>query len=391
MSQVSLSDDGVAALDAYLRQAIEATYIPGMVAMVADAERVLYSGAFGKQDVARDIAMRPDTIFRIASMTKPITSVAVMMLIEAGAVALDDPISRYLVELGGKQVFETFNASDKSYTARPATGEITVRHLLTHTSGLGYSWSDEILFQLVGSASAGQSVASFPLLHDPGRRWTYGESTRVLGRLVEVVSGEPLDVFMRERIFTPLGMNDAGHALPRDKNSRLATSHQKDGVGLVESPNPDGDLSSTVRGDGGLFSTAVDYVKFMQMLLRGGLAPDGTRLLSEASVRLMGQNQIGDLRVELQRPANLQRSRPYPLGAGRDTFGLGFQITGPHGDDRVRSPGSISWAGIYNTQFWIDAAKGIGGMLLMQYLPFYDEVAIETLQGFERQVYSQID
>jgi CubicO group peptidase (beta-lactamase class C family) len=165
--------------------------------------------------------------------------------------------------------------------------------------------------------------------------------------------------------------------------------HRTTDGGLVEDPNP-ADIGTPARGDGGLFSTAADYTKFMQMILNGGRAPDGTRLLSAASVELLGQNHTGTVRVERQPGAIPALSKPFPLGAGRDTFGLGFQITGAHDDVGARTPGSMSWAGLYNTEFWIDPARGIGAVLLMQYLPFYDPAAIETLQGFERRVYESL-
>lgn len=374
-----------AAIDAYLDEAVRETHIPGIVALVVDADRTLYSGAFGKQDVANDVPMSPDTIFRIASMTKPVTSVAVMMLVQEGDIDLDDPIASYLPSFENAEVIETFDPTDKSYTSRPAAGPITVRHLLTHTSGLGYAFSNATLAALVGP-EPGTSVTAFPLLHDPGTRWTYGESTRVLGTLVEEVSGQPLDEFLTERIFVPLGMSETFYVVPPRLNARVATTHRMTAEGLVESPNP-ARISSPVYGDGGLHSTAGDYAKFVQMFLSGGRAPNGMRLLSEASVALMARNHIGPVRVEQQPGAVPALSKPFPLGAGRDTFGLGFQITGEHTEALARSPGSLSWAGIFNTEFWIDPARGIGGVLLMQYLPFYDAAAIDTLQGFERRVY----
>jgi methyl acetate hydrolase len=371
-------------IDRYLAQVIAETQIPGIVAMVADADGVLYTGAFGKQDSAANIAMAPDTIFRIASMTKPVTSVAVMMLVQQGDLGLEDPLAKYLPEFESKRVIESFNPADKSYTSRPAATPITIRHLLTHTSGLGYAFSSSVLAALIGGDPSA-SATSLPLLHDPGAQWTYGESTRVLGRVVAQVSGQPLDDFMRERIFVPLGMNDTFYAVPEQKNRRVATVHRTTAQGLVEDANP-AKIDAPVYGDGGLYSTAADYVKFMQMFLNKGRAPDGKRLLSEASVQLMGQNMSRVL-VRLQPTANPAVSQPFPLGAGRDTFGLGFQVTGAHDDPLTRSPGSLSWAGIYNTEFWIDPKRGVCAVLLMQYLPFYDPAAISALQGFERRVY----
>jgi len=378
-----------AAIDAFLSRAVEDTKIPGVVAMVADANGVLYSGAFGAQDVAKRVPMAVDSIFRIASMTKPVTSVAVMMLVDEGKIALDDPVASYLPAFEELEVIDTFNAADKTFTTRPASTPMTVRHLLTHTSGLGYSFSSPVLAALMGNAQ-GASATAYPLLHDPGTRWTYGESTRVLGSLVEEVSGEPLDRFLAERIFEPLGMNDTFYTVPAAKLGRVVTIHVTNAEGLVETPNGD-EVTSPAFGDGGLSSTAADYVKFMQMLLNNGRAPNGQQLLRHETVKLMGQNHTGRVRVERQQTTNDAVSLPFPLGAGRDTYGLGFQVTGPHDDAGSRSPGSLSWAGIFNTEFWIDPAKGIGGVLLMQYLPFYDTDAIATLQGFERRVYEGLE
>jgi CubicO group peptidase (beta-lactamase class C family) len=372
-------------IDAYLAGVVRDTKIPGVVALVVDADGTLYTGAFGRQDVANDVPMATDTIFRIASMTKPVTSVAVMMLVQEGDIGLDDPVANYLPAFEGKEVIDTFNAADKTYTTRPAAGPITIRHLLTHSSGLGYAFSNHTLAALASSEPGG-SVASLPLLHDPGTRWTYGESTRVLGSLVEEVSGQPLDEFLSERIFVPLGMSDTFYTVPAGKTERVTTVHRTTPEGLVETPNTP-EITSPVFGDGGLSSTAADYGKFIQLFLNDGRAPNGVRLLSEATVRLMGQNHTGSVRVELQPAAIPALSEPFPLGAGRDTYGLGFQITGDHDDLFTRSPGSMSWAGIFNTEFWIDPRRGIGGVLLMQYLPFYDAAAIATLQGFEHRVY----
>jgi len=374
-----------AALDDYLTGVVRETRIPGIVALVVDADRVVYTGAFGRQDVAAGKPMTDDSIFRIASMTKPVTSVAVMMLVQEGDIGLDDPVSDYLPAFEDEKVLENFNSTDKSYTTRPAVRPMTVRHLLTHTSGLGYTFSNETLAALMG-AEPGASATQFPLLHDPGARWTYGESTRVLGTLIEEISGQPLEEFLSERIFVPLGMSDTFYTVPAQKAHRVVTVHRTTAEGLVEAPNP-AEVTSPANGDGGLHSTAADYAKFIQLFLNDGRAPNGMRLLSEATVELIGENHIGAIFVEQQPAAMPALSEPFPLGAGRDKFGLGFQITGPHTEPWARSPGSMSWAGIFNTEFWIDPARGVGGVLLMQYLPFYDAAAITTLQGFERRVY----
>jgi CubicO group peptidase (beta-lactamase class C family) len=359
--------------------------------MVVDAKQTLYVGAFGQQDVAGNKPMRPDTIFRIASMTKPVTAVAAQMLVEDGKLAWDDPVSKYLPEYGTRPVMATFNAADHSYTTRPARTVMTVRHLAAHTSGLGYPFSNTTLAALAGNSIA--PPANYPLLHDPGTRWAYSESTRVLGRVVEIVSGQPLDQFLKTRLFDPLGMNDTSFVTTADRVARVATIHRKVDGKLVENANtPDaqGAIASPVQGDGGLNSTAADYAKFIQLILNKGIASNGQRLLSARSVAAIGANHSGKVLVERQPAAIPALSEAFPLGAGRDHFGLAVQVTGKPGDPGMRLPGSMSWAGIFNTEFWIDPKAGLGGILMMQYLPFYDANAISALQGFEQRVYQDL-
>lgn len=379
-------------MDEYLAQVVRDTYIPGVVAMVTNGDEVIYAGAFGSRDVARGQSMTVDSIFRIASMTKPITSAAVMMLVDDGEIGLDDPVSMYLPGRLPVEVFETFDPTDNSYTTRPVNGEMTVRHLLTHTSGLGYGIFNEILFPLLASQPPvpPPTTLDLPLLHDPGARWTYGESTRVLGYLLKSVLGQGVDAVLQARILEPLGMNDTAFVVASENNARLVTLHTPVENGLAEQPNPEGAVSVPARGDGGLFSTAADYARFMRMILNKGLGDDGVRLLRAETIDLMARNHIGDLRVELMPAPNTSMARPFPVGAGTDRFGLGFQVTAEHDSPTMRSPGSLSWAGINNTEFWIDPDAGIGAVLLMQYRPFYDDGAIEALKGFEARVYQHL-
>jgi CubicO group peptidase (beta-lactamase class C family) len=384
----AISAEGQAALSRYLAGAVERGDVPGVVALVVGRDGVLYQGAFGKRDTARNVDMSLDTVFRIASMTKPITSVAVMSFAEAGKLQLDDPISRYLPDFEDRPVIATFDPESGAVTTRPAKRAITIRHLLAHTSGIGYAFSDPTVSRLVNLTR--KPEVELPLLHDPGERWTYGASTRVLGYLVETISGEPLDVFLRSRIFQPLKMSETSFVVTPEQFSRLVTLHRRVEGRLIEEPNPTTPPPNQVRGDGGLYSTAADYGSFLRMLLNEG-SLDGMKLLGAASVRAMGENQIGELVVEEQPVADPARTRPFPLGAGRDTFGLGFQIAAS--DERfssLRSPGSLSWAGINNTHFWIDPKLGIGAVVLMQVLPFYDEDCIRTLRGFEEVVYRYV-
>jgi len=324
--------------------------------------------------------MTPDAIFRAAAMTKPVTTVAVMMLVEQGRLGLDDPVSTYLPEIGSREVLARFDAADATYTTRPAARPISIRHLLTHTSGIGYTFSDPTLAAL---QKAGRKEAELPLLHDPGERWTYGSNTELLGRVVEKLAGVPLDEFFRRRIFEPLGMVDTFYRVPPEKLARLVTRHERKDGKLTEIANQPIE-SAPVRGDGGLSSTARDYGAFLRMLLDGGRS-GSVRLLSDASVRAMTSNQIGEVVVRQQPAANPALTRPFPLGAGRDRFGFGFQIAVASVRDR-RSPGSYSWAGINNTHFWVDPDRRVGVVLLMQVLPFYDDACIAVLTGFEERL-----
>jgi methyl acetate hydrolase len=381
---VSLDAKG---LSQQLAAAVARGDTPGVVALVVDRDRVLFEGAAGKLDVGHNVPMPVNGIFNIASMTKPVTSVAIMMLLEAGKLQLDDPVSKYLAGFDNLKVITKFNAADGSYETRPARRAMTVRHLLTHTSGIGYAFCNPIVQRLQQGTQ--KSEWELPLLSDPGDKWNYSASTRVLGLIVEKITGATLEAWYQERIFRPLGMVDTSYAVPPDKQSRVSMTYSRTAGTLKEQPR--GSIPSTptapFRGDGGLYSTVRDYGLFMRMLLNGGQL--GTaRLLSEKSVQMMGENQIGSIFVEQQPDADPLRTRPFPLGAGHDKFGLGFQIGSKNESyAKFRSPGSMSWAGIFNTEFWIDPVRHIGGVQMMQVLPFYDDQAIRTLRDFEELVY----
>jgi CubicO group peptidase (beta-lactamase class C family) len=326
--------------------------------------------------------MSKDTLFNIASMTKPVTSVATMMLVEEGKLRLDDQAAKYAPEVGKLPVLAKVDAAAETYETRPARRAMTIRHLLTNTSGIGYTFSDPGLALVQRKTKA--SDAELPLVHEPGERWTYGGSTRVLGDIIARLTGQPLDRVLDERIFRPLGMRDTFYAVPADKAGRLVAVHNRTAGTWVEQAR-NGLPPATVRGDGGLYSTAGDYAQFIRLFLNGG-SLNGARLLSAQSLRDMTRNQIGNLFVPLQPTTNPNLSNPFPLGAGRDRWGLGFQLAAG-GDPSMRSAGSLSWAGIFNTEFWIDPQKQVGAVLMMQVLPFYDERAIEALRGFEQRVY----
>jgi methyl acetate hydrolase len=375
------TDAGKAALTAQMHDAVKKGDAPAIVQIVVDRDGVLYHGASG---------LPANTIFNIASMTKPVTSVAIMMLAEQGKLKIDDPVSKYLDGYANLQVISKFNAADGTYETRPARTVMTIKHLLAHTSGIGYSFTNPIENALVAKTRKGEW--ELPLLDDPGTKFNYSASTRVLGFIVEKVTGSSLEPWYQEHIFKPLGMVDTSWAVAAGKQARLAPQFTRASGRMEPLPKATVPVVPTVpvRGDGGLYSTAEDYSKFVRMLLNDGTL-GRTTILSPASVRLMGQNAMGSIFVQLQPDADKQRTKPFPLGAGQDKFGLGFQIAAADPATRgFRSPGSLSWAGIFNTEFWVDPVKKIGAVHMMQLLPFYDEGAIRALRGFEAAVYREL-
>jgi methyl acetate hydrolase len=385
----ALRSSGPAALSQFFTDVIARGDVPGIVAIVVSPDKVLYHEAFGKMNAARNTPMVKDTIFRIASMTKAVTSVGVMQLVEKGKVGLDDQVSKHLPRLASPQVFSKVDEETGTYETKPATRPITIRQLLTHTSGLGYSWSDHGL-AIAQKKTGATNDSELPLVNEPGAQWTYGASTRVLGELIEKLTGEKIDAYLDAHIASPLAMRDTTYTVPKQKYSRVVTLNQKANGKITETQNPD-PIPATIRGDGGLFSTAADYSRFVQMILNKGQL-GSVRLLKESTVAEMSKNQTGSVRVRLQPTADPLRSKPYPLGAGEDVWGLGFQLAAPKTPNpSMRSPGSMSWAGINNTFYWIDPQKQVGAVILMQMLPFYDEGAIRTLRGFEERVYKNLN
>ena len=350
----AISESGKAAIARSLENAVTRGDTAGVAAAVVGQNGVLWSGSAGNVKV--------DSIFAIASMTKPVTSVAIMMLAEEGKLKLDDSASKYLAGFEGRPV--------------------TIRHLLSHTSGIGYGFSNATVARMMKETK--KAEWELPLLNAPGEKWNYGASTRVLGMIVEKLSGESLEAFFQRRIFRPLGMTDTSYLVPEEKQARVAVQTRRVNDTVQEQPRRHAGASAKgpFAGDGGLYSTVDDYGKFLRMLLNGGRAGD-MRLLNDASVRDM---QKGVITVERQISTDPSLSRDFPLGAGTDKFGLGFQIASA-GDPRYRSAGSMSWAGIFNTEFWIDPAKKIAAVHMMQLLPFYDDGAIRALRGFEEAVY----
>jgi methyl acetate hydrolase len=383
----TVSSHGVAAMDAVLQAAVAKGEIPGVVAAVVNKDEVLYLKAFGKQDVGKNIPMSNETMFRIASMTKPVTSVGTMMQFELGKLKLDDPVGNYLPVYKDRPVIASVNEADGSYTTRPAKGAITVRHLLTHTSGFAYPFSNRTVFNITDKTK--KDPRELALLFDPGTKWAYSPATAVLGELNEKLAGKNIEEYYQAAIFKPLGMGDTSYYLPPEKASRLVTISQRRASGLVEDPNP-AKYTPGVRGDGGLVSTAADYSKFVQMFLGEG-SYKGTRLLKPETVRLMASNQIGNVSIENQATAQPERSADFPVGVGKDKFGLGFQITMTDGTaTHERGVGSYTWAGINNTFFWVDPKNGVGVVFLTQVLPFYNATSMDVMKRFERLIYQHL-
>lgn len=376
----NLSQNGAPEIDGILQRAIKQGVVPGVVAIVANKERVLYEGAFGLMDVGKQKPMTKDTIFRIASMTKPVTSAAIMMLVEQGKVSLDEPVSMYVPSFKDREVVATFNAADSTFTTKKAAKEVLIRHLLTNTSGLAYTFANDTSNRL--QQKTGKQAEELPLLYEPGTQWTYSGSTKVLGQVVELASGMRLDRFMDEKIFRPLRLQDTSYAVPSSKAARVVTIQRRQNGSLAETANPE-TIQSPVAGDGGLNSTAGDYIKFLQMFLNDGKA-NGTQLLEKASIQMMAKNQIGNVIVQTQTTTNPALSQNFPIGAGRDKFGFGFQIaTSNKENPNLRAPGSYTWAGIYNTHFWVDPKRQIVAVIMMQVLPFYDDGCMKLYQDVE--------
>ena len=382
----TVSPRGTEELSTFLKTTTDRGDVPGVVVAVVNKAGLLYHESFGQSSTLTKRAMTKDTIFNMASMTKPVTSVAIMMLIDEGKLKLDDEVAKYLPKYKDPVVISTFNAADGSYETRPAKRPITLRHLLTHTSGIGYGFSSPTLTKIM--QKTGKTEMDMPLLFDPGESWAYGASTRVLGQVVEAISGQKIDAFLQSRILGPLGMNDTGYLVPTSKYDRVVAVNARSTDGkFIERPTPS-TIPATVQGDGGLYGTASDYGLFRRMLLnRGKLGT--TRILSEKAAKTMFENNMGNVVVQPQESANQSLSRNFPVGAGKDKWGLGFQLAADKQTNR-RSPGSGTWAGIFNTHFFIDPSRELGVVVMMQTLPFYDDSSMKVYAGVEEAVYRNL-
>jgi CubicO group peptidase (beta-lactamase class C family) len=385
-----------AQIDQVLRQKSETKEIPGVVAMAATGKDVIYQGAFGKRDLAKDDAMTADSVFWIASMTKAITAAAGMQLVEQGKLSLDEPIGKLLPDLASPQVLEGFDANGEP-KLRPATKPITLRHLMTHTAGFAYDmWNGDMVKYLEktgtpGVTSCQNAALKTPLMTDPGTRWEYGTNIDFVGKAVEAVSGKRLDAYLRDHLFTPLGMIDTGFRIGDAQRQRLVAMHSRGEDGsLAPIPfeleqNPEFHM-----GGGGLYGTAADYIKFTQMILNKGRG-NGNQVLKAETVAAMGQNHIGEINMGKMTSAVAFATNDVDLYPDIvKKWGLSFLINTaktPEG----RSPGSLAWAGLANTYFWIDPVRDISGVILMQLLPFADKKCLEAFAGFESGVYAGLD
>src|ERR1700761_2635697 len=385
-----------AQIDQILRQKCEAKEIPGVVAMAATGNEVIYQGAFGKRDLSKDDPMTLDSVFWIASMTKAVTTTAGMQLVEQGKLSLDEPIGKVLPDLAAPQVLEGFDARGEP-KLRPATKPITLRHLMTHTAGFAYNmWNGDMVQYLEKTGTppvttCQNAALKTPLMTDPGTRWEYGTNIDFVGKAVEAVTGKRLDACLRDQLFAPLGMTDTGFKIGDAQRKRLVGMHSRGEDGsLAPIPFELEQDPEFHMGGGGLYGTAGDYLKFTQMILNKGRG-NGNQVLKPETVAMMGRNHIGDLAMGKLTSAVAFATNDVDLYPDIvKKWGLSFLINTtktPEG----RSAGSLAWAGLANTYFWIDPARDVAGVILMQLLPFIDGKCLQAFAGFERGVYAGLD
>ena len=387
---VRVSPERLERINRMIQESIDNGWIAGAVGLIARDGKIIYNRSFGVSDIESKLPMKNDAIFRIASQTKAIVSIAAMTLYEEGKFLLDDPVSKYIPEFANPQVIDKFNQKDSTYTTIPASREITIRDLFTHTSGIDYAGIGSPVMKAV-YAKAGitggfggdkvtigddiRLLARLPLAHHPGERFTYGLNVDVIGYLIEVISGEPLDQFLRKRVLDPLGMNDTWFYLPEEKHDRLVKVNTEDADRKVVSMPQDMVNYPLMKGTyfsggAGLSSTIRDYAVFLQMLLNNG-EYNGKRIISRRTVELITSNQIGSLNI------------------GRDKFGLGFEITTREGQAELGvTEGSFSWGGYFGTTYWADPGERLVCLLFMQQVPLSHS---EIESKFKAMVYQTLD
>jgi methyl acetate hydrolase len=379
-------------IDTALRAGTHADDLPGVVAMAATDGGVVYEGVFGKRRLPDGPPMTRDTVFRIASMVKLITSVAALQLVEQNKLSLDGPAPAIDPALSSPQVLDGFDAKGKPLL-RPAKRPITLRHLLTHTAGFAYTLWDAKAVRYLDAVEKLPAIEKnkaphTPLMFDPGERWQYGPNIDWVGRIVQKISGEPLDLYFQRNIFNPLGMKDTAFVITGEQRAREASEHKREAGGsLVAEPQERPTGGQSFSGGGGIYSTAPDYLTLLRALLANG-SLNGVSILRPDTVALMGQNQIGAIEAGI-----LKTTRP---GVSNDVdffpgvslkWGLGHMINMQPGADG-RSAGSLTWAGLLNTYYWIDPKLRIAAVFMTQVLPFADERALRVYHQFERGLYA---
>jgi CubicO group peptidase (beta-lactamase class C family) len=383
--------------DALLRSAAAGGDVPGVAAAAVTKDGAIYEGGFGERVLGGGAEMSPDTVVWIASMTKAITATAAMQLVEQGRLDLDGPASDVIPGLAEVEVLEGFDDAGEPVTRAPAR-PITLRHLLTHTAGFAYEiWQEPIIRHQVAKGLPGiitceEMALRTPLLFDPGERWEYGINIDWAGKMVEAVSGQKLGAYMKANVFEPLGMRDTAFQISDDMRARLAKIHQRgedDGfealLDLEIPQEPEFEM-----GGGGLYGTVLDYASFVRMILNRGRA-DGRQVLKPETVEQMSVNQMGECRVCGLKTAMPPLSNDAEFFPGMPkTWGLSFMINterAPTG----RNAGSLAWAGLANSYYWIDPTAGIGGVYATQVLPFADKKALPLFLEFEKTVYDQLN
>jgi len=382
------------AVDRLLEDSVGKGEVPGVVAVATDSKGTTYEGGFGKRVLGQPAEMTPDTVVWMASMTKAITGAAAMQQVERGKIGLDAPAKEVIPYLGEVEVLEGFGADGKPRTRKPRR-DITLRHLLTHTAGFSYEiWNADIInyqtaMGVPGITGCENKALTTPLLFDPGERWDYGINIDWAGKMVEATSGKKLGQYLKDNVLGPLGMDSTAFFITPAMRERLARIHHR---------GPDGSLTPDMAleipqqpefemGGGGLYGTAGDYAKFVRMMLNQGRSDRGDQVLKPDTVAQMSKNAMGDTKVCLLKTAIPPLSNDAEFFPGIDKqWGLSFMINNapaPTG----RSAGSLAWAGLANTYYWIDQAKGVGGVYATQILPFADTKSLPLFHAFEKAVY----
>jgi CubicO group peptidase (beta-lactamase class C family) len=373
-------------IDTFLQSYIDRDILPNAITFVARHGKIVHHKTYGWKDKEAGLTVQKDDIFRLASQTKAITTVALLTLFEKGYFLMDDPVSKFIPEFKNPQVLVKLNEKDTSWIARPAKSEILIRHLLNHTSGISSPIRPVNLIYAKYNIPGNKSevtlkevipiLAKLPLAHDPGEGFTYGLSTDVAGYLIEVISGKNLDVFLKEELFEPLGMENTFFNIPSDKKDKLVKLYEKPYREDTLKPSSWQQNTNTVKyfsGAGGLYGTIEDYASFCQMLLNGGEF-NGKKILSRKTIEMMTQNQIADLQLW-----------------NGDKFGYGFEIIGDEVlKDILGSEGSFRWAGMYSTDYLIDPKEDIILLLFTNVYPFYDHVDV-MYYSFRNLVYQALE